>query len=1071
MAPPIEKSRRPIKPLKASKSSKISPKTAPGPSTSSPKGHAKKAPKSQASSAVDPSVDELRSAIRALGGEDDDYELVKDLDGDEGDEIQEFSDQEANAKTTKEIASFLKKLNFKSQDAIVSDVESDAESEVDEIPTKTKKENESQQQQQKADKATKTAPLEPSEESKAVRKQLAAVRLNIPASTRWYATEFPTLSPLPSLPAPSQSELNTLRAKAQSLHAALPAPETTSKSDEQFIANVLASGTLSDRLSALTLMAQSSPIHNTRALEQLRTMAGKKGREESLKALRAIVDWWVGGGGPDRKLKYLADQPVNHPDVTDTQLTVWWFEDWLKKYFFNILQLLETLTQDLLPYVRTQAMTLIFQLLNGKPEQEQNLLRLLVNKLGDSEKNVASKASYQLLQILQHHPGMKSIIVREIASLIFRPPTKSASTSTATSPDGVNVHARYYGVITLNQVMLSPSEADQAVALQLVDLYFKLFQELLHESGRSPKNPSSTEAQTKPDVKAKGKKGAANAKGKGKAPETQATDGFTEVEDSDSKTISAILSGVNRAMPFAKPDDATFENHIDTLFRITHTATFNVSVQALMLILQVTSSKQSISDRFYRTLYESILDPRLVNSSKQAMWLNLTFKAVKADKTFSRIAAFVKRILQGLNMHQPPFICGTLYMIGQLMETTPSLKELMHVPRRVNQSGKPKAGEDIELSEAYDARKRDPQYAHAESTCLWELVPLLHHFHPSVSLHASQILTSAQVTATPDLALNTLSHFLDRFVYKNPKQPKPRGASAMQPAASAHDGSGSVHLVKGGISGDGGVKSGTVNDEGFWKMKASQVPVDQLFFHKFFLNKIEKQNEKSKKIAKRKKGEDDESEDDSDNSAAASEDESEDAVEAEAAEQSDAESENSDDSEEAEIWRVMQETMPGPKADLDLMEDDSDSIPSGLSDLDDSEGDDSDSDSEALGVSGDEAEPDEDEEDEGIDVAEGVVDDEDEDEDAVPQNDDSSSDDEPVDFAEDEDDLVSLNSEVLIPSAFEPEDSEAVTGKRKPHEDDTRKGGRKKRKLGALPTFASYEDYAKLIEDAPEEDL
>lgn len=36
---------------------------------------------------------------------------------------------------------------------------------------------------------------------------------------------------------------------------------------------------------------------------------------------------------------------------------------------------------DLLPYVRMQAMTLIFQLIDGKPEQEQNLLRLLVNKL------------------------------------------------------------------------------------------------------------------------------------------------------------------------------------------------------------------------------------------------------------------------------------------------------------------------------------------------------------------------------------------------------------------------------------------------------------------------------------------------------------------------------------------------------------------------------------------------------------------------------------------------------------------------------------------------------------------
>ena len=107
-----------------------------------------------------------------------------------------------------------------------------------------------------------------------------------------------------------QSELSAARKKAEELHSALPPPPSTSKSDEQFIANVLASGTLSDRLSALTLLAQSSPIHNTRALESLRTMAGKKGREVSLKALRAIVDWWVGGGGPDRKLKSVSTLPA-----------------------------------------------------------------------------------------------------------------------------------------------------------------------------------------------------------------------------------------------------------------------------------------------------------------------------------------------------------------------------------------------------------------------------------------------------------------------------------------------------------------------------------------------------------------------------------------------------------------------------------------------------------------------------------------------------------------------------------------------------------------------------------------
>ena len=62
------------------------------------------------------------------------------------------------------------------------------------------------------------------------------------------------------------------------------------------LSRVLSSGTLSDRLSALTLLAQASPVHNQRALESLKGLAQKKSREGSLKALRAIVDWWCGGG-------------------------------------------------------------------------------------------------------------------------------------------------------------------------------------------------------------------------------------------------------------------------------------------------------------------------------------------------------------------------------------------------------------------------------------------------------------------------------------------------------------------------------------------------------------------------------------------------------------------------------------------------------------------------------------------------------------------------------------------------------------------------------------------------------
>ena len=67
--------------------------------------------------------------------------------------------------------------------------------------------------------------------------------------------------------------------------------------------------------------------------------------------------------------------------MTDEHLVAWYFEDWLKKYFFSILQILEQFSLDPLVYVRMQTLSLIFTLLRDKSEQEQNLLRLLVNKL------------------------------------------------------------------------------------------------------------------------------------------------------------------------------------------------------------------------------------------------------------------------------------------------------------------------------------------------------------------------------------------------------------------------------------------------------------------------------------------------------------------------------------------------------------------------------------------------------------------------------------------------------------------------------------------------------------------
>jgi ribosome biogenesis protein MAK21 len=211
---------------------------------------------------------------------------------------------------------------------------------------------------------------------------------------------------------------------------------------------------------------------------------------------------------------------------------------------------------------------------------------------------------------------------------------------------------------------------------------------------------------------------------------------------------------------------------MDTLFKITHSSNFNTSVQALMLIEQLATAKHLAVDRFYKTLYESLLDPRLITSSKHALYLNLLFRAVRSDVNIKRVKAFAKRMLQIITLHQPPFICGVLYLLSELKQTFPGLKSLFNDPeddgqddevfRDVPEDGGP-ADQDDELpvkrsSDTYDGRKRDPEYSNADKSCVWESVS------PSIlgnySIHANSSDRSHFLSISTPLSLCSL---LDLF--------------------------------------------------------------------------------------------------------------------------------------------------------------------------------------------------------------------------------------------------------------------------------------------------------------------
>ncbi|RAL58614.1 hypothetical protein DID88_003974 [Monilinia fructigena] len=906
-------------------------------------GSSSEAPKSRNDREV------LLQEILALGGTEEDLDLILDAQSDSENENEGKSGSTDNS-FKNEFAKFVAGLGIEGQ-APEGEVDSEDEAEEvegDDWEQASASESESSEPEE-APEVTDKTPVKAKESSKDQN------RLIFEARADWHAVELPSLpSGDFSEAGPYQESIKNLKEYATSLlevdSALYASKHLSATSSHRFLATIMSSGTLSDKISALTLVVQESPVHTTRSFETLGAMKDLLGAGVVLPA--------------DRRLRTFAAQPgllgtlqesstgvwrsgqTLPGDMTKAHLISWAYEDWLKESYFDMLKILEVWCNDEVEYARSRAVTYVYELLKEKPEQESNLLRLLVNKLGDPDKKIASRASYLLLQLQTSHPLMKPIIVNSIENeLILRP--------------GQSSHAKYYAINTLNQTILSSKEEE--VAKKLLSIYFGLFVSLL-------KKPEVVKP-TGPKLNKKGEiQGGGGAMGK-KAKEklTAEEEAKQASEETTEKMISAVLTGVNRAFPFTKTDDLTLEKHMDTLFRITHSSNFNTSIQALILIEQLSTTKHLAVDRFYRTLYESLLDPRLVNSSKHALYLNLLYRALKADVNIKRVKAFAKRMLQIVTLHQPPFICGIIYLMRELEVTFPGLKSLLKDPQANDEDEEevyrdvPEDGETAEIqtrenplkpkADAYDGKKRDPEHSNADKSCLWEIA----------------------------------------------SSGAPKGSSLMQPLA----GGASQGIL---VSNHGSKVQQSVNTEAFWRKKAEDVAVDEVFFHKYF-NQIGKGKDSSKKKQK-KKGEDGED----------------------------------DEEDEDEIWQALVESKPdieGPESDDDLEMDDFD-----MSE-DDSEG--------------------------GVDVegSDGEVDIEGEDEEMQ----DAKEDDGEGIFSEEDDDLKDSDDEAGsdMDALFE---SELQRAKSPEQEDEKKETSRsKKRKLKNLPTFASAEDYAAMLDNDGDEDM
>lgn len=210
--------------------------------------------------------------------------------------------------------------------------------------------------------------------------------------------------------------------------------------DAKWMRTVLGTGgTSSDRLAALVLLTQESPLHATRHLGALVSLAAKKSRREAQAAIDALRDLFLHALlPPGRRLVPFAARPLGAPGVRPAHLLWWLFEDALKAAYAAFRGVLAAHLADALPHFKLAALRAVSELLAGAPEAEAELLGALVNKLGDPAGGVASKAASFLLGLLDAHPAMKGVVVREVRQFVYRP--------------GLPRSGVYFGTLLLNQV-------------------------------------------------------------------------------------------------------------------------------------------------------------------------------------------------------------------------------------------------------------------------------------------------------------------------------------------------------------------------------------------------------------------------------------------------------------------------------------------------------------------------------------------------------------------------------------------------------------------------------------------
>lgn len=511
-------------------------------------------------------------------------------------------------------------------------------------------------------------------------------------------------------------------------------------------------------------------------------MAKKKNRRQTEACVIALKDIFLEDILSNQKLttfynnlnsilnKQSEGKTPNSSNISDEQLLNYYIEDFIHKKYFELIEIIEDLVvNDPLKAIKKKFMNILLEMLTRKPEREEKLLEALINKLGDPEVEIVNSAMKLLNDLQSTHSKMSLIIIKNVQNFITK--------SKINNPNNANVE--YYSLVYLcGMEVVNDKEFIEFSLNYFFDL-FNYFSKL-------------SEEQSFKKMKSKFKKGRKKFTKKKKEEVI-----LTPAE----KLLSLIVKRVNKLCIFSEEKNIQIkkflDEKIDTLFKLSHSESIKLRIEVLRLIFTICqgiisgktkklnpSASDANLDRYYKSLYDLILSKEIFVTKNLRDLLKLIVKSLTFDQNITRVAAFVKRLLQ-MSMHaDPSFITCVLIIVSQVVRNRIKLWKMVDKnsflkkdTQEKETSDKPEKGDKGEkVEKESDLSKRDPKFTHADILPLAEITILTSHYHPTVQKFSRFILDNYNkdvIDYNGDPLIDfSLVNFLEKFMLKNPKHKK-----------------------------------------------------------------------------------------------------------------------------------------------------------------------------------------------------------------------------------------------------------------------------------------------------------